>query len=247
MQHGARRGDGFGPGRSAPGGEAEEKRRDLKQLVFAPMERIMDRVDADVCIVGAGFAGLVAAYKLKNAGKSVAVVEARDRIGGRVYNEHLPDGTPLSMGGTRIGAGHERLYALVKELGAEIHPQYVQGDNLFLLDDKAHRYSGTFPRTSRAQHLYASDGHRRRGLLSPTGPDRQDHHQSQIDRGVSRWHVRHEPIHGVEGGAAGPTSATTASARVRRRRRRSQIQNGAMTRPITGSQGTSATTTRTSP
>lgn len=103
----------------------------------------MTRVD--VCIVGAGFAGLAAAYKLHQAGKSVSVLEARSRVGGRVYTHHLPDGTPINMGGTWIGAGHDRLYALVRELGAETYPQPVQGDSLFLLDGHVHRYGGTFP------------------------------------------------------------------------------------------------------
>lgn len=102
--------------------------------------------DVDVCVIGAGFAGLAAAYKLKQAGKSVAVLEARDRVGGRVWTEHLPDGTPLSWGGTWIGAGHERMFALAKELGAETYPQYVTGDNILLLDGKFHRYSGGIPR-----------------------------------------------------------------------------------------------------
>lgn len=60
----------------------------------------MARVEADFCVVGAGFTGLAAAYKLKQAGKSVAVLEARERIGGKVFTHVLPDGTPLNMGGT---------------------------------------------------------------------------------------------------------------------------------------------------
>jgi monoamine oxidase len=46
----------------------------------------MDQLRAAVCITGAGFAGLAAAYNLKQAGKTAAVLEARERIGGRVYS-----------------------------------------------------------------------------------------------------------------------------------------------------------------
>jgi len=47
----------------------------------------------DCIVVGAGYAGLSAAKKLKEAGKDVLVLEARARIGGRVYTKHFPDGT----------------------------------------------------------------------------------------------------------------------------------------------------------
>lgn len=108
----------------------------------------MNRVEADCCVIGAGFAGLAAAYKLKQAGKSVVVLEARDRVGGRVWTEHLPDGTALNWGGTYIGEGHARLYALCKELGVAIYRQYTQGDNLLFLDGKSYRYAGTLPRVN---------------------------------------------------------------------------------------------------
>jgi monoamine oxidase len=105
----------------------------------------MNQMDADICVIGAGFAGLAAACKLRQAGRSVAVLEARDRVGGRVWTEHLPDGTALNWGGTFIGAGHERLYSLCKELGIETYRQYTRGDNLLFLDGKTHRYAGNLP------------------------------------------------------------------------------------------------------
>lgn len=43
-----------------------------------------ERIDADVCVVGAGYAGLTAARRLRQHGKTVAVLEARDRVGGRI-------------------------------------------------------------------------------------------------------------------------------------------------------------------
>lgn len=48
--------------------------------------------DVDFCVVGAGFAGLTAALRLRQAGHSVAVLEARDRIGGRTFTEQREDG-----------------------------------------------------------------------------------------------------------------------------------------------------------
>ena len=98
----------------------------------------MNPVEADFCIIGAGFAGLAAAYKLKRAGKSVAVLEARDRVGGRVWTEHLPDGTPLNWGGTFIGEGHERLYSLPH--GQAMHDAFeerLQDNTLTPVPDQA--------------------------------------------------------------------------------------------------------------
>jgi monoamine oxidase len=46
----------------------------------------------DYCVVGAGFAGLAAALRLKQAGHSVAVLEARDRVGGRTFTVTRDDG-----------------------------------------------------------------------------------------------------------------------------------------------------------
>ncbi|BAX97785.1 putative putrescine oxidase [Mycobacteroides stephanolepidis] len=63
--------------------------------------------DVDYCIVGAGFAGLVAALRLKQAGRSIALLEARDRVGGRTFTEVLPDGTWVDRGGAWIGPGQD--------------------------------------------------------------------------------------------------------------------------------------------
>ena len=49
-----------------------------------------EQLAADVCVVGAGYAGLTTALRLTQAGRSVVVLEARDRVGGRIWTEHLP-------------------------------------------------------------------------------------------------------------------------------------------------------------
>jgi monoamine oxidase len=78
----------------------------------------------DVAIIGAGFAGLTAARELVKVERSVIVLEARDRVGGRVENYHLEDGTALDVGGQWTGPGQDRIIALGKEMGVASFPTY---------------------------------------------------------------------------------------------------------------------------
>ena len=65
----------------------------------------MKRLDADVCVVGAGFAGMSAAWRLREAGRQVVVLEARGRVGGRTWAVYLDDGTHIDRGGAWFGPG----------------------------------------------------------------------------------------------------------------------------------------------
>ncbi|WP_328687223.1 FAD-dependent oxidoreductase [Streptomyces caniferus] len=113
----------------------------------------MEQVRADVCVVGAGFAGLAAARRLVHAGHEVVVLEARDRVGGRVWNRELPDGTVVSAGGTWLGKGQDRMFQLCRELGLDVYPQYEQGDHLLRLEGVNHRYRGVLPATGKGTLL----------------------------------------------------------------------------------------------
>jgi monoamine oxidase len=77
--------------------------------------------------VGAGFAGLTAALRLTQAGRSVIILEARNRVGGRVLTETLPDGTWLDMGGTWIGPQQTHVNGLAAEMGVGTYPTYDTG------------------------------------------------------------------------------------------------------------------------
>jgi monoamine oxidase len=99
-----------------------------------------ERVEADVAVVGAGIAGLVAARDLTAAGKEVVVLEARDRVGGRVLNHALSDGTVVELGGQWVGPTQLRMAKLTAELGLETFPTYNTGEHLVHVRDKQIRY-----------------------------------------------------------------------------------------------------------
>jgi monoamine oxidase len=98
--------------------------------------------DVDVAIVGAGLAGLSAAKALSASGRSVAVLEAQDRVGGRTLNHSFADGTIVEIGGQWVGPTQDRLYALAAELGVGHYPTWDEGDNLLQRDGELVRYRG---------------------------------------------------------------------------------------------------------
>jgi monoamine oxidase len=68
-------------------------------------------------VVGAGLAGLAAASALARAGREVVVLEARDRIGGRVWSRELADGSVVEMGAEFILPGNAVVEATARRLG----------------------------------------------------------------------------------------------------------------------------------
>ena len=94
----------------------------------------------DVVVVGAGFAGLTAARRLQQEGRSVLVLEARDRVGGRIFNHTFEDGTIVELGGQWVGPTQNRVLALADELGVDTFPSYEEGDHILGLDGAARRW-----------------------------------------------------------------------------------------------------------
>ncbi|MET4426770.1 NAD(P)/FAD-dependent oxidoreductase [Mycolicibacterium sp. 624] len=91
----------------------------------------------DVVVLGAGLAGLSAARDLRSSGCEVAVLEARDRIGGRVLQTTLDDGRLVQLGGELIGSTHTAYRALVGELGLTLRDSYIAepGQTVWDIDD----------------------------------------------------------------------------------------------------------------
>jgi monoamine oxidase len=79
-------------------------------------QSFMHSNDRTVTVVGAGLAGLAAAYDLHRAGWTVTVLEARSRPGGRVYSvRSFLHGQVAEGGGEFIEESHTRLLAYAKE------------------------------------------------------------------------------------------------------------------------------------
>ncbi|MDX2061991.1 MAG: FAD-dependent oxidoreductase [Bacteroidia bacterium] len=77
-----------------------------------------------VVVLGAGLAGLFAAYRLTQAGIPVTVLEARSRPGGRVFSHSLGTDEPLTveLGAEWIGASHTLLRTTCAALGLALQP-----------------------------------------------------------------------------------------------------------------------------
>jgi monoamine oxidase len=90
-------------------------------------------LDADVIIVGAGLSGMIAARKVLEAGLKPLVLEADERVGGRILTQEVLPGVPVELGAQWIGDTHERMFRLASELGVETFGQYDKGETSYEL------------------------------------------------------------------------------------------------------------------
>ena len=103
-------------------------------------------LSADVVVVGAGFAGLTAALRLVKAGRSVIVLEARGRVGGRALNQPIGGGEISERGATFVGPTQNYILALAKEFGVAKFPTFDEGDNVYVNSQgQRSTYSDTGP------------------------------------------------------------------------------------------------------
>jgi monoamine oxidase len=103
------------------------------------------RRGADVVVVGAGLSGLGAARAIVDSGREVVVLEARERVGGRLLSASLGGGVTVDVGAQWVGDDHERVRRLASDLGVELFPQPDAGKNLLDVGGVRRNYRGTIP------------------------------------------------------------------------------------------------------
>ena len=99
----------------------------------------------DVVVVGAGLAGLTAATDLDRAGHTVAVLEARDRVGGRTLNHPVGHGKEIEVGGEWVGPGQDRVLARARAHGIKTFKTFTRGAQVLDYAGKVTHFTGLIP------------------------------------------------------------------------------------------------------
>ncbi|MDO8382937.1 MAG: NAD(P)/FAD-dependent oxidoreductase [Microbacterium sp.] len=148
----------------------------------------MNEITRDVVVIGAGAAGLTAANTLRKAGLSVAVLEARERVGGRLWTDEI-DGAMLEIGGQWVSPDQDALIDTVAELGLETFSRYREGDSVYVgPDGVAHRFTGEmFPVSAETERVIAEITERLDAMVAEIDPDRPWAHEKAAEWDRISW------------------------------------------------------------
>lgn len=145
-------------------------------------------ITRDVVIVGAGAAGTTAANELRKAGLSVVVLEARDRVGGRLWTDTV-DGAMLELGGQWVSPDQDALKDTLAELGLETYDRYRDGDSVYVgPDGTLHRFTGEmFPVSAETEATIAEITERLDAMVAEIDPDRPWEHPNAAEWDSVTW------------------------------------------------------------
>jgi len=112
----------------------------------------MEYCERDVVVIGAGATGLTAATRLRDAGRSVIVLEARDRVGGRLLTDEI-DGQMYEVGGQWVSPDQTALIDTLERLGLDTYQRYREGESVYVgADREAKRFTGDiFPASAHTE------------------------------------------------------------------------------------------------
>lgn len=148
----------------------------------------MDEITRDVVVIGAGAAGLTAANDLRTAGLSVVVLEARDRVGGRLWTD-VVDGAMLELGGQWVSPDQTALIDTVADLGLETYSRYREGDSVYVgPDGDAKRFTGEmFPVAPETEKVIDDITARLDGMVAEIDPDKPWEHPNAAEWDKISW------------------------------------------------------------
>lgn len=148
----------------------------------------MTEITRDIVVVGAGAAGLTAANELRRAGLSVAVLEARERVGGRLWTD-VVDGQMLELGGQWVSPDQSALIETIEDLGLETFSRYREGDSVYIgPTGEVSRFTGEmFPVSAETERTIDEITRRLDAMVAEIDPDRPYAHPKAAEWDTITW------------------------------------------------------------
>ncbi len=144
-------------------------------IAAAPSNLFAQRRRKSCVIIGAGFSGLAAAYKLKNAGWNITILDGRNRIGGRVFSQTFAENPNLvyELGAEWVGESHERIKSLCRDFSIPL--QKHQFEDYLLQNGKVSRPNEwSFSPQAKAAFEKLIKGYDKLTIAQKTNLDRYD-------------------------------------------------------------------------